>query len=158
MDKVKICNYKDCQHVCVHDLYNFCACHIKKQKPLCDLEKPDTCPICFESTNTSVIQLTCGHYLHKECMIKCGRPTCPICKQFVYMTKDVFLRLRINNLRWKLNHIPHVIDTSILKLFTNLFNDFDDLIINNDTESMLNTMDKILQSFNKEILDLYYNS
>lgn len=154
----KKCNYKDCEAKRVHTLYNYCEKHMQHQEPLTGIEKPDACPICFEEDSSdNLIQLTCGHYLHKECMIQCGRPTCPICRQFVYMTKDVFLRLRIRNLIWKMDHMPIDLDDDISDAVYSLLNGFERELKKDESETMLNVMDKILCKFNQVILGWYHS-
>lgn len=154
------CQYQNCDNHIVHTLYQYCSSHMYNQKPLKIMEIPENCPICYEDEqhdNGFYITLTCGHQLHKECMIKCGRPICPICKQFVYMTPDVFLRLRINNLRWKLDHLKTNIQNDVIITFKKLFNDFETILITDANDTTLKFMDNILSKFNTLVLNWYYN-
>ncbi len=151
------CHYDECNNHIVHDLYQYCRQHMVHQEPLTHVEKPDKCPICFEDDiENKYIILTCGHQLHKECMIKCGRPTCPVCKQFVYMTPDIFLRLRINNLKWKLDNLPIDIDDEMIDAFHNLFDEFDKMLIEEPNETMYKVVGKVLSKFNTIVLNWYY--
>lgn len=52
--------------------------------------KEDACAVCFEKFDTYFIPLSpCGHYIHKECVIKSGKKECPICRKNVYIpTKE----------------------------------------------------------------------
>lgn len=151
------CHYDGCKNHVVHTLYQYCKQHMMHQAPLTHVEKPDKCPICFEDDNEyNYIILTCGHQLHKECMVKCGRPTCPVCKQFVYMTPDIFLRLRINNLKWKLDNMETDIDDDVIISFKYLFNEFDKLLKDEPNETTYKIMEKVLSKFNTIVLNWYY--
>lgn len=158
MDDRHECQFENCNNHIVHTLYQYCGKHIMHQQPLTHIEKPEECPICFggEEDNNPYITLTCGHQLHKECMIKCGRPSCPICKQFVYMTPDIFLRLRINNLRWKLDNMDTDVDEEVVMSFKFLFNEFDAILQEDSNDTTYKIMDKILSRFNTVVLDWYY--
>ena len=43
------------------------------------------CPVCTENINSS---LNCGHFVHKECIIKSGKNECPICRKDVLCDKS----------------------------------------------------------------------
>ena len=45
---------------------------------------PCECPVCFESIQENC--LSCGHYVHKDCVIKSKKTTCPLCKKEVEMS------------------------------------------------------------------------
>lgn len=128
------------------------------QQPIKELEIPEYCPICFEdSSSVDYIQLTCGHYLHKECMIACGRPSCPVCKQFVIMPKRMFLRLRIKNLMWKMEHMDKVIDTLLENAILEIFKEFNTQLLDETLPSnVVESIDFILMKVNALVQHLYY--
>lgn len=46
------------------------------------LEKPDDCPICMDTISKETeTPLTCGHWVHKECLIPTNNYICPLCRQ-----------------------------------------------------------------------------
>jgi hypothetical protein len=45
-------------------------------------EKPDECPVCLEEIGEHE-HLSCGHYVHKCCLIKSKKTCCPMCKNEV---------------------------------------------------------------------------
>jgi Ring finger domain len=128
------------------------------QQPIKELEIPENCPICFEDSSVeNYIQLTCGHYLHKECMITCGRPTCPVCKQFVIMPKHMFLRLRIKNLTWKLENMDKIIDSLLEESILTIFKEFDTLLLDETIPTgVVDSIDVVLMTMNRLVQHLYY--
>lgn len=68
--------------------YNFCCRHIKHQKPLQALDKPEECQVCTEEFNDKDTPLACGHWIHKECVIKSGKSICPMCRFQLNLTKE----------------------------------------------------------------------
>lgn len=129
------------------------------QQPIKELEIPEYCPICFEDSSVnSYIQLTCGHYMHKECMISCGRPTCPVCKQFVVMPKRMFLRLRIRNLKWKLENMDKILDNLLENSILVIFKEFDALLLNEIlADDVVHSIDIVLMEINHFVQHLYYS-
>jgi hypothetical protein len=51
-------------------------------------EKPCECPVCFESLNNELKPLSCGHWTHKECIVKSKKECCPICRQSIELTVE----------------------------------------------------------------------
>ncbi len=49
-------------------------------------EKPSECPVCYESLETDNA-LSCGHWVHKSCIIKSKKDNCPMCRQKVKLTR-----------------------------------------------------------------------
>lgn len=43
-------------------------------------EKPENCPVCYEKIDSNEL-LNCGHYVHKECIMKSRNNNCPICRK-----------------------------------------------------------------------------
>jgi len=51
------------------------------------LECPDDCCVCAESIDSSS-RLSCGHYIHKACVVKSGKSQCPMCRAEVALSYD----------------------------------------------------------------------
>lgn len=49
-------------------------------------EKPDECIVCLETLDDKD-HLQCGHYIHRECIIKTGKNKCPMCRANVKLDK-----------------------------------------------------------------------
>ncbi len=49
-------------------------------------EKPSECPVCYEPLNEDRA-LSCGHWVHKSCIIKSKKDNCPMCRQKVKLTR-----------------------------------------------------------------------
>lgn len=63
-------------------------------------EKPCECPVCFESLNEDK-SLSCGHWVHKSCIVKSKKDTCPLCRKQVVLTleeKDELFRLKVQDI------------------------------------------------------------
>lgn len=56
-------------------------------------EKPHECPVCFETLRTSK-PLSCGHWVHKKCIVKSLKNECPICRKEVELNELEQLELR----------------------------------------------------------------
>lgn len=49
-------------------------------------DKPKECLICFETLNKNVnIPLSCGHWVHKQCIKKSKKHQCPMCRQSIHI-------------------------------------------------------------------------
>lgn len=46
-----------------------------------NIEKPDECPVCFESLENQKTPLICGHWVHLSCIEKHFKAECPICRR-----------------------------------------------------------------------------
>lgn len=46
-------------------------------------ERQDDCHVCCDSIDEP---LSCGHWIHIDCVVKTGRPNCPLCKRVVSMS------------------------------------------------------------------------
>jgi hypothetical protein len=68
----------------------YCNYHIKFNVPL---KKEDSCPVCFESSDNIQFPLSCGHWIHRECIYKWGKSKCPLCRKEIYMSKRERLQL-----------------------------------------------------------------
>ena len=63
-------------------------------------EKPCECPVCFEPLNEDK-SLSCGHWVHKNCIIRSKKDTCPLCRKQVELTleeKDELFRLKVQDI------------------------------------------------------------
>jgi len=49
-------------------------------------EKPSECPVCYEALEDHK-PLSCGHWVHKSCIIKSKKDNCPMCRAKVKLTR-----------------------------------------------------------------------
>jgi len=53
-------------------------------------DKPEDCPVCYESINSQKEALECGHWVHTECIVKSTKAQCPICRRSLVLNpKDI---------------------------------------------------------------------
>jgi hypothetical protein len=71
---------KRCCKLNVFPNYKYCTKHIHHQEPLQNIERPSECPVCMDHLDQDEKSLTCGHWVHKSCVIKSGKGQCPICR------------------------------------------------------------------------------
>ncbi len=64
------------------------GCHHRCKKfksitncPYCSREDKKCC-ICYEPNNDKY-PLSCGHWVHRECILKSERPQCPLCRKMI---------------------------------------------------------------------------
>jgi hypothetical protein len=69
-----------------------------KIKMVFKCEKPEECPICYESLNIDE-PLSCGHWMHKCCVVKSRKDECPICREKIDLTTEE--RVEITSLKVK---------------------------------------------------------
>ena len=67
-------------------------------------EKPCDCPVCYEPLSNEHKSLSCGHWVHRECIINSKKECCPLCRQHVELTleekhKIHFLKVKSLGLR-----------------------------------------------------------
>ena len=62
----------------------FCKRHTKQY----GLEKPVDCPICMEPLTDNDNPIQCGHWIHKDCLMKCKAETCPMCRSAIKFTQE----------------------------------------------------------------------
>lgn len=56
----------------------------KEESPLCNFHsrfKREECGICYEKFNEGYFPLSCGHFLHQECLKNSGTTKCCYCKK-----------------------------------------------------------------------------
>jgi hypothetical protein len=58
---------------------------------------PDYCPVCAEEGFHESDLLSCGHYVHKWCIIRSKKTICPVCRAEIELT-DIELEI-INDLK-----------------------------------------------------------
>jgi len=49
--------------------------------------KPDECCVCYENIVEND-RLSCGHYIHKQCIINSQKPQCSICRQDIELSQE----------------------------------------------------------------------
>jgi len=72
---VENCKQKECGH------YGLCT----KHSGACKTEKED-CAVCMDGELKC--PLSCGHWIHVDCVIKSGKKECPMCKSKLTFTKE----------------------------------------------------------------------
>ncbi|MDD4930607.1 MAG: RING finger domain-containing protein [Candidatus Colwellbacteria bacterium] len=73
--------------LCKNKIYNggkYCKLHHKQFS----LEKPEDCPICMESLHNVDRPTHCGHWIHKDCLMKWKEDTCPMCRAPIKFTAE----------------------------------------------------------------------
>ena len=50
-------------------------------------EKPDCCPVCFDTLTKHDKPLSCGHYIHRKCIILSKQTRCSICRAEIFLYK-----------------------------------------------------------------------
>ncbi len=75
--------------------------------------KPKECVICTENLDDE-IPLSCGHWIHRHCVVQSGKSECPMCRQPVRLTsqekkqiKREARKLESNNMIQAYFSIPH---------------------------------------------------
>jgi hypothetical protein len=71
---------------------------------------PDDCPICCEEINKKSDPLTCGHWIHRTCVVKSGKAECPLCRSRVYLTYPEMSELIENSLLHRPDQIDDIPD------------------------------------------------
>jgi hypothetical protein len=72
---IDVCKQKDCGH------YGLCRKHAGTHK----IEKEE-CAVCMDGELK--YPLSCGHWVHVECVIKSGKKECPMCKENLKFNKE----------------------------------------------------------------------
>ncbi len=79
-----------------NDLNNF----INKKRNIENSSKiydiPDECCICTNKVKCFDRQ-SCGHYVHKHCIIANAKTDCPICRNEIALTRDELMQIYYNN-------------------------------------------------------------
>lgn len=57
--------------------------------PFVEMPRPRDCPVCMNRITRTHRPLSCGHYVHRACIVRSGRPLCPLCRtRLVEFTAD----------------------------------------------------------------------
>ncbi len=84
-DRYKCCGItqtgKQCCNNSIKDK-NYCHLHELQFK----YPKPTECPICTDELDTNAQPLSCGHWVHRKCILK-WKDECPICRATIKLTK-----------------------------------------------------------------------
>jgi hypothetical protein len=59
-------------------------------------DKPEECPVCYENVCDTDV-LSCGHYIHKECIINSKKTCCAICRKEVKLSEEDAHKLFVIN-------------------------------------------------------------
>ena len=80
---------KKCNDISVTTINNKHYC--EKHKNIYKFEKPDDCAICSETIlYDEEVPLSCGHWFHLNCLKKCSKMQCPMCRKY-YGSKELQL-------------------------------------------------------------------
>lgn len=101
---------------------NYCCLHHETYK----FEKPDDCPICMENIKDEKRPLECGHYVHKECLLK-WNDICPTCRSPVKLTSQERKILNKNTNKIKGQPITIEINIDDIGFATEGINDIEDV-------------------------------
>ena len=81
-------------------------------------QKPECCPICYDSFQSCDKPLSCGHYIHRNCIVLSKQTKCSICRSEIFLYR--------HELHTILNH-----------------NDYLDIARNSDCPYVVNLIDYI---------------
>lgn len=71
---------------------NYCSTH----SHMFIYNKPDDCPICMDDIANESQPLSCGHWVHKQCILK-WKPQCPVCRSDIKLTKKELAVMNSND-------------------------------------------------------------
>jgi hypothetical protein len=132
------CNAKtikgqSCKNKCM-DKLNYCKIHNYIYK----IEKPEDCLICCESLKREKYPLSCGHWIHKECIYKWSKKQCPVCTLPIKLTKK---ESRIFELYRKEIELDIILDLLRDVIFDNII-DFQQILEDEDYSEELSEEDE----------------
>ena len=108
--------------ICKNKIYNggkYCKLHHKQFS----LEKPEDCPICMESLKNVDRPTQCGHWIHKECLMKWKEDTCPMCRSEIKFTvEEKRIKKRIHKKKRVSGSEDIILPPEILELIDSLLN------------------------------------
>jgi len=107
-----------------------CSRKIKSDKTYChqhlnykNYEKNE-CPVCFEEI-VSNVPLSCGHWIHKNCVIRSGKPQCPICRsQITNLTNKEIEKTRMYFKKYQEERMQEDEDELYLILIEEIVNEY----------------------------------
>lgn len=59
-------------------------------------QMPEECPVCIEEFCQKDEPLSCGHWIHRSCVIRSGKAECPVCRSSLELTHDEMVETLIN--------------------------------------------------------------
>lgn len=62
---------------------DYCFQHVRLFK----FEKPETCPVCYDSLDHQYQPLSCAHWICRRCIRRWAKPICPICRSFIILNR-----------------------------------------------------------------------
>ena len=119
-----------CKNKCLKNK-NFCRLHNKLDYVM---EKPNECIVCLNDLNDTKKSLTCGHWIHLNCIYKWGKQQCPVCRQSIKLST---LQLKTFNIYKKERELDYLIDMLRDMLIDGLLINVEDLqdVLDNIEES-----------------------
>lgn len=122
----------NCKNKCIKDT-EFCKIHSKSQNNKYVMEKPNECIVCLEPLNVKK-SLSCGHWIHLNCIYKWGKAECPICRKKIKLSK---LQLKSFNIYKRERELEFLIDMLRDMLIDGLLINVEDLqdVLDNIEES-----------------------
>jgi hypothetical protein len=68
-------------------------------------EKPESCPVCLNCiSNELIFPLSCGHYVHRDCVVRSMKSCCPMCRKEVLLTHEELRKIHLFKEREKREH------------------------------------------------------
>lgn len=58
------------------EVSDYCRFH----KVVANLPRPDCCCVCTDPLDTEPAPLECGHWVHRDCIVKSAKAECPLCR------------------------------------------------------------------------------
>jgi hypothetical protein len=92
--KKQNCQAYNCSKKANHSNKNgsYCKKHVDQYK----LDKPEECPICMNDLLEEKEPLSCGHWVHKNCILE-WKDQCPVCRSKIKLSKSERQKLRNQN-------------------------------------------------------------
>jgi hypothetical protein len=78
---------------------NYCHLHQNQKKIVIEVEE---CPVCLNEINS---QLSCGHKVHTSCVVKSGKPECPLCRQNVELSAIDINKMLLYEMKYSITDI-----------------------------------------------------
>jgi len=66
--------------------------HHQPAAPAPRFERPEHCSVCYASLHQTKHPLSCGHWVHKSCIVKTRRAECPMCRATLPEFENLFPR------------------------------------------------------------------
>lgn len=94
-------------------------------------EPQDECHVCCESIDT---HLSCGHWIHIDCVVQTGKAECPLCKKVVSMSIDDVVKMEKISKKKKIDEerqvIRAIMDEELNEEFENRMSEFLTNVVN----------------------------